>query len=143
MQLVAARLGDDDHLAAGALAVFGAVGIAQNVEFPHRVHAQQLLAGAARLHVVLGRARELHAVEQEKILLRPIARDGEVVARGGVRDPDAAGLLRGEIDDAGIQRQQQIVAPAVQGKIFHLLLADQAGDVRRGHAHQAARRSSP
>ena len=129
-------MGHDDHLAAGPFAVFGAVGVAQDVEFTHGIHAQQLLAGASRLHVVLGSARVLDAIEQEEILLRPIARDGEVVSGRGVGYPDSAGLLRGEIDDAGIQRQQQIVASPVQGKILHLLFPHQAGDVRRGHTHQ-------
>ncbi len=72
VQLIGSGLGDDQNLAAGTLAVLGAVGIGEQVEFPHRVHAQQLLAGAAGLHVVFRRARELHAIQQEQILLRPV-----------------------------------------------------------------------
>ena len=112
--------------AAGTLAVLRAVGIAQHVEFPHRVHAQQLLAGAARLHVVLRRAREFHAVQQEQILLRPVSRHGEIVADGRIRNADAAGLLPGEIDHAGIQREQFVVTAPVERKILDLLFADQA-----------------
>ena len=69
-------------LRARTLAVFRAVGVAQHVELAHRFHAQQISAGAARLHVVLGRAGELDAVQQKQILLRTIARDGEIVAGG-------------------------------------------------------------
>ena len=111
-------LRDDQHLRARALAVLGAIGIAQHVELAHRIHAQQLLAGAARLHVILGRAGEFDAVQQEEILLRAVALDREIVAAGGIRYADAAGLFPGEIDDAGIERQQFVVAAAVERKIL-------------------------
>ena len=111
---------DDQHLRAGTLAVLGAVGIAQHVELPHRVDAQQLLAGAAGLHVVLGRAGEFDAVQQEQILLRPIAGDREIIAGGGIRNADAAGLFPGEIHDAGIQREQFVIAAAVERQILDL-----------------------
>ena len=94
MQLVGARLRDDQHLRAGPFAVLRAVGIAQHVEFAHRVHAQQLLAGAAGLHVVFGRAGEFDAVQQEQILLRAIAGDREIIADGRIRNADAAGFFR-------------------------------------------------
>ena len=90
VKLVAARLGDDNYLAARALAVFGAVGIAQDIELPHCIDAQQLLAGAARLHIILRRARVLHTIQQEEILLRAIAGDGEIVPRGRIGNSDAA-----------------------------------------------------
>ena len=86
MQLVGARLGHDQNLTAGTLAVLGAVGIAQNVEFLHRFNAQQLPTGAAGLHVVFSRAGVFDAVQQEQVLLRPIAGDGEIVSSGGIRN---------------------------------------------------------
>ena len=129
MELVGSRAGDDDDLRAGALAVLGSVGVAQDVEFLDGLDAEQLLAGAAGLHVVLRGSGELDAIEQEEILLRAVAGDGEIVAGGGVGDADAAGLLRSEIDDAGIEGEQEIVAAAVQGQVAYLLLADEAGDV--------------
>ena len=92
--------------APGTFAVLRAVGIGEHVELAHGVHAQQLLAGAAGLHVVLRRAGEFHAVQQEQILLRPVSRHREIVADGGVRNADAAGLFPGEIHHAGIQREQ-------------------------------------
>ena len=60
--LVGPRLGYDQHLPRRPFAIVGAVGIRQHVEFAHRIYAQQLLTGAAGLHVVLGRAGEFHAV---------------------------------------------------------------------------------
>ena len=73
MKIVASGLSHDQHLRPRPLSVLGAIRIAQHVELAHGVDAQQLLAGAARLHIVLGRAGELDAVEQEQILLRTIA----------------------------------------------------------------------
>ena len=70
--IVCPGLGDNDDLTAGPFAVVCAVGVAQQVEFPDRVDPQQLLAGTARLHVVLGRARKFDPVQQEEVLLRPI-----------------------------------------------------------------------
>src|SRR5579862_9234786 len=52
MNLITAPTSHDHYLRSGPLAVFGAVGIAQEVELRHRVDAQKLLAGPARLHVV-------------------------------------------------------------------------------------------
>ena len=129
-------LRDDADLAPRLLAVLGAVGVPQDVEFPHRVDAQQLPAGAARRHVVFGRARELHAIQQKQVLLGPVSRHGEHVGRRGIGNADPAGLLPGEVHHAGIEEREQVVAAAVQGKILDLLLAHQAGDVRGRGAHR-------
>ena len=121
--------------AARPLAVFGAVGVAQHIELAHRFHAQQISAGATGLHIVLGSAGEFHAVQQEQILLRPITRHGEIIAGTGVRYSDAAGLFRREIHDAGIERQQQVVAASVQRKRLHFLLTHQAGNILRARIY--------
>src|SRR5208337_4508942 len=60
--IVCPGLGDNDDLTAGPFAILRAVSVAQQVEFPNRVHPQQLLAGTARLHIVLGRPREFDPV---------------------------------------------------------------------------------
>ena len=75
MPLIRAGLRDDRDLAARVFAVFGGVGIPENVEFPNGVDAKQLLARSTRLHVVFGRAGILHAVQEKKILLRPVSGD--------------------------------------------------------------------
>src|SRR5579872_5243364 len=72
MQLVRPGLGDNQSLTTGPLAVFGAIRIRKEIKFADCVNTQQLLAGTSRCHIVFGRAGELHPVQQEKILLRPI-----------------------------------------------------------------------
>src|SRR5580700_3102157 len=76
--LVAAGLRDDNDLSAGVLAEFSAVGIALDAEFAHGLDAEEHAAGSARLHIVFGGAGVFHAIEQEEILLRAIAGDGEI-----------------------------------------------------------------
>ncbi len=115
-------------------AEFGAVIVALDIEFAHGIHAEELAAGSAGSHVVFCGAGEFDAVEQEEILLRAIAVDGEIVGGGGVGDAGAAGFLRSEIDDAGIEGEQQVVAAPVERKILDGLLADKAGDVAGGGA---------
>src|SRR5665213_3986471 len=115
MKLVRSGLRDDENLRAGTLAVFGAVGVAEHVEFANSVRAEQLLTGPARLHVVLSRAGEFDAVQQEQVLLRTVSRHGEVVPVGRIGHPDAAGFLPCEIYDSGIQREEFIVAASVKG----------------------------
>src|SRR5712664_3039527 len=82
MPPIASRSSDDNHLSAGALAEFRAVGVAQHIQFADRVHAQQHAAGAAWLHVVLSGSGVLDSVEEEQILLRAIAGNREIVSRG-------------------------------------------------------------
>ena len=132
VELVAARAGGDNDLASRALAELGAVRVALDVEFADGVNAEEHAAAAARLHVVFGGAGVFDAVQQENILLGTIARDGEIVGGGGVRDAGAAGLLGREIDDAGIEREEEIVAAAVEGKIVDLLFGDESGDIACG-----------
>ena len=129
--LVGARLRYDADLAARLLAVLGTVGVAQDVEFPHRVDAQQLPAGAAGSHVVFGCAGKLHAIQEKQVLLRAVSRNGEHISRRGIGDSDPAGFLPGEVHHSGIEEYQQVVATPVQGKIFDLLVADQSRNVRR------------
>ena len=119
VQLVCSRLGDDRNLSTRPLSIFGAIGVAEHVEFANRVHTEQQLARASRLHVIFRRTGKFHAVQQEQILLGPVARDGEVVPDGGVRYSNPSGLLRSEINDSRIQREQFVVAPSVQGQVFY------------------------
>ncbi len=127
--LIAAGLRDDDDLAAGMLAEFGAVGVALDVKFSHSVDAEQRPAGAAGLHVVFGGAGVFDAIEEKEILLRAIAGDREVVGGRGIGDAGAAGFLRSEIDDSGIERKEEVEAAAVEREFFNLPRADQAGDI--------------
>jgi hypothetical protein len=124
--LVGARLRHDAHLAARLLAVLGAVGVAKDIELPDRIDAEQLAAGAARRHIVLGRTGVLDPVQEEQVLLRPVAGHGKHVGGGRVGDANAAGLFPGEIHDTRVQQDEQVVAAAVQRQVFHLLLFDES-----------------
>src|SRR5215471_2879728 len=73
VKVIGSGLSHDSDLSTGALAVLGAVGIAQHIEFAHCVYAEQLLTASAGLHVVFRRAGEFHPVEQENVLLWTIA----------------------------------------------------------------------
>ncbi len=135
MPLVSAGLGNNHHLPAWPFAQLCAVGIPLHVKLAHGLHAQQHSAWPPRSHVVFRRPGVLHTVQKKKILLRAIARDGKIARGAGVRNPRSAGFLRSEIDDAWVQRQQQVVTPSVQWKILHRLLSHQAADVPRRHAY--------
>ena len=135
MDLIRARLGHDAYLAAWPFTVFGAVRVTQDIEFTYRIDAQQLLAGSSRLHVIFRRTRVLDTIQQKQVLLWPISRHREIVSGGGIRYADAPGLLRREVDDARVQREQQIVTPSVERKVLHLLLSDQSRDVLGGDGH--------
>src|SRR5215472_5928812 len=106
-----------------------AVGVALYIELVYRVHAKEHSAWSARRHIVFRSSSKLHAVEQEKILLWTISRNRKVVSRAGIRNAGSAGLLRGKVDNAGIERQEQVVASPVQRKLLDLLGTDQAGDI--------------
>ncbi len=56
VKLIRSGLRHDADLAPRLLAVLGAVGIPQNIEFPYRVDAQQLPAGAPGGHIIFSRA---------------------------------------------------------------------------------------
>src|SRR5207302_2085926 len=86
MPLIGAGLRDDGDLAARLLAVFRAVGVTQDIEFPHRVDAQQLAARAAGCYVVFRRARVLDAVKQEQVLLWSVARNRKHVRGSRIGD---------------------------------------------------------
>ena len=79
MQFVGAGCGDDADLRAVALAVAGAVGVGDHVELAHRIHAQQLAAGAARRHVDQRSAGVFDAVQQKQIVLRPASADANML----------------------------------------------------------------
>ena len=124
MELIAAPGGDDADLRAGPLAVLGAVGVFDHREFAYRIDSEELAADAARCVADFRGAGIFDAVEQEKILLRAMARNGEHVPEFRVGSASAAGALRGVVDGAGIEREELIVAAAVQGQIFDLPLSD-------------------
>ena len=83
MQFVGAGLRHDHYLSARALAVFGAVGIGQDVEFAYRIDPEQFLADAAGCDRQLARSHVFHAVHEEEIVARTTAIHGERIAVAG------------------------------------------------------------
>src|SRR5450432_3392910 len=106
MPLVRSRLRQNHYLPAWPLAEFRSVRVALHVEFPHPVHSEKHPAGSSGLHIVFGRARKFHAIEQKKILLRALPRNREIIRGGGIRNPRAARFQRCKIYDARVERQQ-------------------------------------
>ncbi len=142
VKLVRAIRGDDIDLRAGALAVFGAVGVFYDGKFAHGVNSKKLAAETAGCVVHFRCAGEFDSVEEKEIFLRAAARDGKHVADDGIRRADSAGALRGVIDDARIQRQQLVVTSTVERQIFDLALADQSGYVLGRDLERAAVRGN-
>src|SRR5260370_42631696 len=73
--------------------------------------------------------------KEEDVLLRAIAGNSEIVRRGRIGDAGAPGFLRGEIDNARIERKKQIIASSVQRELLHGLLSNKAANVSRGSAY--------
>ena len=132
MQGVGAGAGDDADLCAVALAVGGAVGVRDHVELAHGFNAEQLAAGAAGRDVDERSAGVFNAVEQEEVVLRSAAANGEHVADGRVGGTDTAGALGGVVHGAGVEREQSVVAAAVEGKLLYLVLVDEPRGGLRG-----------
>jgi len=65
VQRVGPRFRDDADLSAGALPVFGGIGIRQEVELADRVDAQQILADTAGRVRKLAAAAQFDSVQQE------------------------------------------------------------------------------
>ena len=80
MQLVGARLRDHADLRAGALAVFGRISIADHIEFPDGVNAQQLSANAARSDTDVAAARVFDTIQEENVVIRPPPSHSEIGA---------------------------------------------------------------
>ena len=135
MQRVCSRGGDDRDLRAVALAVAGAVGVGDDVEFAHRVDAEQLAAGAAGRDVDERGSGVLDSVEEEEIVLRAAAADGKHVAHRGVGGSGAARTLAGIVHGGGIEGQQLVEAAAVERELLDLALVDETGGLLRSGVH--------
>src|SRR5579871_6999271 len=134
VEKIRSGLRDNQNLRARALAIVCTVGITENVELAHGIRAQQLLAGAPRLHIVFSSTGDLDSVQQEEILLGAVSGDSKIIADGRIRNANSAGFLPSEIDYARIERQQLVIAAAVEREILHLLRANEARHIRRGDA---------
>ena len=129
---VGAAGGDDGDLRAVALAVGGGVGVGDDVELADAVDAEELAGGAAGGVVDERGSGVLDAVEEEEIVLRAAAGDGEHAADRGVGGAGAAAALVGVVDGAGVEQDELVVGAAVEGELLDLAGVDQAGGLFGG-----------
>src|SRR6266571_1315195 len=118
MKLVGSGLGDDANLCPGAFAVFGGIGIAEDVEFSHGVDPQQLPAHASWRHRDGAGSGVFDSVQQEDVLVRLSAAHGKIV-------PFASSVLRpgshgGKADGPGIESDEVVETPSVERQFFYL-----------------------
>ena len=135
VQRIRASGGHDADLGTGTLSVFGAIGIGNHVEFANGVDTQKLAAGSTGRVIDDGSSGVFDSIQQEKIFLRPSTGHGKHIADRGVRAAHASRAAIGIIDDARVEGEKFILAAAVKGEIFHLLLADEAGGLLGGEVH--------
>src|SRR5437899_11759879 len=123
MQLIGAGLRDHADLPAGALAVFGRIGIAEYIELPDGVNAQQLAADSSRRDTDVAAPRVFNPVQQEKIVRRPPAGHSEIGAF-----PGAYRRSRLEVVEDGprIESNQVVETAAVERQIFDFSFPDQS-----------------
>src|SRR6185312_4317780 len=131
VDVVCAGHGDDADLRSSALAVVCSVGIGDDVEFAHGIHAEKLTAGASGCDVDKRCSGVFNAVQEEEIVLRAAAGDGKHVAHRRVGCAGTAGALGGVVDGGGIQGEKLVVTAAIEGQLFDLALVDNAGGFLR------------
>ena len=139
VEVVGAAGGDDGDLCALALAVGCGVGVGDDVELADGLYAEELAGGSAGADIDERCAGVLDSVEQVEVVLRAAAGDGEHVADGRVGGADGAGALRGVVDRGGVQRDELVVAAAVEGKLLDLAGVDQAGGLLGGEVDDGRR----
>ena len=120
VQLVGSRGRHNVDLTSGPFSVLRAVGVGENVEFPHRFHTQQLPARSLRRNELAGRgpANPVDAVNDEPVGFRPLTRHRKHIPGATVE------RIRGGIGNAHVERYQLIEAAPVQGQLLYLLLGD-------------------
>src|SRR6185312_11686128 len=80
VKLIGAGRSNDADLRAVALAVFGAVGIGDDIKFTDRIYTQKLATRSSRSDIDERCPRILNAIEQKKIFLRSAALHREHIA---------------------------------------------------------------
>src|SRR5437016_14586466 len=76
MPLVRPRRGHDADLSSGPFPILGAIGVLEDVVFPHGLDAKQLGAGPGRRDELVGRVppNPVDAVDQKPVGFLPMAR---------------------------------------------------------------------
>ena len=121
MELVCSGLRYDQDLPAAPLAIFGAIGVCNHVEFPDSVDPEQLAAGAAWRKNDVACTGVLNAVQHEDIGVGALPAHGKHIGPG-----PASCLIPGDsriIERTRVQGDQIIETAPIQGQFFHLLFA--------------------
>src|SRR2546427_12317091 len=117
MQLIGAGLRDHADLPAGALAVFGRIGIAEYIELPDGVNAQQLAADSSGRDTNVAAPRVFNPVQQENIVGRPPAGHSEV---GTFAGPHRRPGLEVVEDRPRIESNEIVKTSAVHRRVFYV-----------------------
>src|SRR5207244_9172217 len=116
MPLVRPGGGHNADLSSSPFPILGAIGVFEDVVFPHGLYAQQLGTGPGRRDELVGRVSPdpVDAVDQKPVGFLPMARyreSGKTAASSHVRTI---------IDNAGVELQKPIEASPVQWQVFDL-----------------------
>src|SRR5205809_8109048 len=124
MPVVRSRRGHNADLPSGPFPILGAIGVLENVVFPHRLYPEQLRTGPGRRNELAGRVPSdpVDAVDQKPVGFLPMSRHRE----SGKSATGPSRHIRSIIDNAGIESQKLIEASSIQRQFFDLLLGDQS-----------------
>src|SRR5881396_584489 len=134
MPVVRSGRGHNADLSSGPFPILGAIGVLEDVVFPHRLYAQQLGACPGGRNELAGCVppNPVDAVEHEPVGFLPMARHRE--SGKGATGPPCH--IRSVIDNADVENQKLIEAPPIQRQFFDLLLGDQSGGRAQRGIHE-------
>src|SRR5690349_11370901 len=118
MQRIRSRLSDDAYLPPGALAVLGALGIGENVEFAHCIDPQPAATHAPGRNRQLAGSRILYSVQQDHIFHGTPSGYRKRVSVAGA----GAGALQNVVDSSRIESHQVVKAASVERQFLDLAL---------------------
>src|SRR5437870_2368075 len=122
MPLVRPGGGHNADLSSSPFPILGAIGVLEDVVFPHGLDAQQLGAGPGGRHELVGRVppNPVNAVDQKPVGFLPVTRYRE---SGKTATASHIGTI---IDNARVENQKLIEAATIQRQVLDLLFSDQS-----------------
>src|SRR5262245_5856404 len=111
VKLVGSRGSHNGDLSSGPFSILSPIGVRENVEFPHALHAEQLPARSIWRYELpgCGSAHPVDPIDGIPVGFRPLSCHGEHVPGAAVE------RIRSGIGNAHIKQNQIIEATAVQG----------------------------
>src|SRR5438552_5249905 len=122
MPLVRSGRGHNADLPSGPFPILCAVGVLEDVVFPHGLHPEQLGTGPGGRNELAGcvPSDPVDAVEHEPVGFLTMARHRE----SGKSATGTSSHIRSDIDNANVESQKLIEASPIQRQLFDLLLCD-------------------